>query len=165
MKLVGYDRKLFEQLYEWQKDPEIRKSMGGMSVALTDLELEAEYASFLSGGRATVFGVQLDDGTIVGAFIMENILKRHKRFDLHVVFGPDFVRHVKEATTMFLDYMFDENDYKWVHCYIPEGHDKIKNLIEKVGAKMRCQIPEYFHFQDGIVAGHFYSLSKNKRKF
>lgn len=165
MKLVGFNSKVFGALYDWHKDPEIRKSMGGMSVELSELELQAEYQTFMVGGRCTVYGVEAEkDGPIVGAFILDNIHKRHDRFDLHVVFGKGFERHAREATKLLLDFMFNENDFKWAHCVIPEGHEKIENLIKKVGAVCRCQIPEYFNFQDGKVAGNFYSLSKNKRK-
>lgn len=166
MKLVSFNEKVFLALYDWQQDPEIRKSMGGMSVELSEIEMRAAYEKFMAGGSSTVFGVEIggEDGPIVGAFILENIHKRHNRFDLHVVFGKGFEKHVKEATKILLDYMFNENGFNWIHCVIPEGHTKVENLIKRIGAVCRCQIPEYFNFQDGIVAGNFYSLSKNKRK-
>lgn len=164
MKLVPFDRSLFEKLYEWQLDDDIRKSMGGMSVPLTEGELEAEYTMFLTG-KTRVYGVALDSGEIVGAFMLENILLRHKRFDMHIVFDPKHAVHVRGGCTLFLDHMFKENNFTWAHCIIPEGNSKVQNLLERGGAKKRCTIPEYYNFSDGIVSGHLYSLHKNKRKF
>lgn len=164
MKIVPFNEKVFDALFEWQQDPEIRKSMGGMSVELTEDELRAEYNMFLVG-KSRVYGVELETGEIAGAFIAEGIYQRHKRFECHIVFGKKFRRHMKEASTMFMDHMFNEMNFEWMHCIVPEHNEVVIKGLMKCGAVKRCTIPQYYNFQDGEESAVYLSLHKNKRRY
>lgn len=163
MKLVPYSEKVFDAMYKWQSDDETRKDMGGLSVPMREDELMFTHQQFLNGNNA-VLGVATEEGTIVGAFIMEQIQPRHKRLNIHIVFDKEYLRHVKEGTTLFLDYIFNERNFDWLHCYLGDSQKKSIALAENLGFLKRCTIPEYFNYSDGVCSAHLYSLHKSKRK-
>ena len=163
LKLVPYSEKVFEAMYAWQTDEEIRKDMGGLSVPMREDEMLFSYQQFLTGNNA-VLGVGTEEGKIVGAFIMEKIEPRHKRLEVHIVFDKEFLRHVGESCKLFLDYIFNERHFDWVIAYIGINNEKSNNLVERLGFVKRGILPDYFSFQNGVEHANIYSLHKLKRK-
>lgn len=163
LKLVPYSEEVFNKLFEWQNDDEMRKTMGGLSIPLKEEEMFHQYNQFLNGNSA-VLGVATEEGTIIGAFIMEQVQPRHKRLHTHIVFEPDYFRHVKEGCKLFLDYIFNENNFEYLHCIVAASQKNTLNLIKKIGFRETCIVKNYFNFADGWVSGHFYHLTKTKRK-
>lgn len=163
MKLVPYSENVFKAMYAWQEDEATRKNMGGLSVPMREDELLFAHQQFLNGNNA-VLGVSTEEGTIVGAFMMEQIHPRHKRMNIHYVFDKEHLRHVKEGFTLFLDFVFNEQNMEWLHVYISINNEPSCNVVEKLGFIKRCTIPEYFNFSDGVVSANMYSLHKLKRK-
>lgn len=163
LKLVPYSEEVFNKLFEWQNIDEIRKDMGGLSVPMKEAEMFNHYKQFLNGNSA-VLGVKLESGEIIGAFIMEQVHPRHKRLNIHIVFDPKFSRHVKEGCKMFFDYAFNENSFECIHCVVADVQEKTLKLVNKLGFVKIGTAKNHFNFIDGWSAGHFFMLSKNKRK-
>lgn len=163
LRLVPYSEAVFDAMYKWQNDDETRKDMGGLSVPMREDELLFAHQQFLNGNNA-VLGVATDEGTIVGCFMMDSISFRHKRMNVHVVFDKQYLRHVKVGVNLFFDYVFNEKNIDWLHCYLADSQKKSINLVEDLGFIKRCTIPEYFNFSDGVSPAHLYSLHKTKRK-
>lgn len=163
LKLVPYSETVFQALFAWQNDDEIRKDMGGLSVPMREDELVFMYQQFLLGTNA-VLGVETEEGIIVGAFLMDSISPRHKRMNVHIVFDREYRRHVAEGCKLFMDYVFNEKNIDWLHCYIGMKNEQSINLVEKLGFIKRSIITDYFNFQDGPQSACLYSLHKDKRK-
>ena len=163
MKLIPYSTEVFEAMYKWQSDDETRKSMGGLSVPMREDELLFAHQQFLNGNNA-VLGVSTEEGTIIGCFMMDSISSRHKRMNVHIVFDKEHLRHVKEGVTLFFNFVFNEQNIDWIHCYLGDSQKKSINLVEELGFIKRCTIPDYFNFSDGACSAHLYSLNKLRRK-
>lgn len=161
LKLVPFSPTVFDALFNWQNDDELRKQMGGLSVPLREEELKFFYQQFLTGNTA-ILGVSTESGTIIGAFMMENVHKRHGRLEMHFVFDKKFRRHAKEGFQKFFDYVFKEHGFDWVHVYVPETNEPCRNILQKLGALQRCVIPDYFRTAEGLIAAKLYSLHKGK---
>lgn len=164
VRLVAYNEAVFEKLNEWNLDDEMRKKTGGFSLPMEKRILEKTYDYEFDGLRGAIWGVELTEKGIIGAFFVSDVQPRHKRCAVHISFDEGYQKALLESTKKFLDYIFNEVNMETIHCVLPEINGPVIAFCEKVGFKRRCIIPSYFNFQGGWIRGLYYSLEKKKRR-
>jgi len=156
MRLVGKDKQLLDKMVEWQKDDVMRLKTNGTSVPYSEDYVRAYFDQTYDGHLNMLVGVESDSGTIVGAFMLDDIDRRNLRCYMHLQF-EECARGScsKSACTAIVNFAFQELHLKQLLGIISEDNTTALRFVEKMGWRKVAVLPEYYSgtmgFKDGIM--------------
>jgi len=166
MEFIPKCDELFEALYQWNLDKDMREAQNGYSIPSSRGHCFGFYDALYDGTDNILLGVVGDSGEIVGAFMIEDIDRDNLNCEMHFVFSPEGRSKVfKTACSKVIDFVFNELNIVKVYGKIAIDNLNANVFVSRMGWTKLCVLESYYKTAKGFMDANLYVLTPRTRVF